>query len=264
MQFAEGCGVLSSMPKLEYRGETASKRVSRWLVWWMHRRLLEVSFQETPHVFLASRVGGDINTLMSMGVVSDQIWAVDKDRKQCVPLYHRMGRQGFRVFNRKVEDVVDDFSVSNGIRSVYLDFCGTLDGEMQATLQRVVPRMRAGSVVSVTFIRGREQLEIRNREAFLLRLIQGASRHRVSLSQVITYMSNNSDGKGSPMATLTFYVGKKATTVSRFDLTGHSELDLAQLAASKSTCRKLWAAECARAAKGRRAALKAWATRRAA
>ena len=220
-----------------YRGETDSKRVARWLVWSCHQRLLGKYFVTNPNVFLASRIGGDIDTLLEMGVSPDCVWAVEFSREQCEPLFAKAKKKGFRVFLEKIQAVVERLAESESIRSVYLDYCGNLCGTRSST-QRVMVKMAPGSVVSITLFLGRELDGTVDREAALIKQLRAATKHRVTLVQSIRYMSDDEASKGSAMQTWTFFIGDiPSRSKLRFDLT---KLDVSTLAKSEKEVRKLW------------------------
>ena len=202
-----------------YKGETLSKAAARQLIWWQHERLLGfIAFRRVPHVFLASRIAGDVEALRGMGVAPDKIWAVESDAVEYEQLFDRHKKEKFRLFTRKVEEVLDDDNnKAECFQSVYLDFCGNIQGTAR-TRRRVVSKLPAGSVLSITNFLGRETEHVENRETALLADVRKHTLHPVSLVQSVSYTSTN-DMKGSAMTTWTFVLG---TTPSRgkirFDL----------------------------------------------
>jgi hypothetical protein len=210
-----------------YRGETAFKRITRVLVWQQHRHLLTPrGFKKTPHIFLASRFAGDVTTLKDMGVAGPNIWAVEKDEEQYVPLFDRCKLEGFHVYPQKVETVIAGHPTSN-IRSVYLDYCGNLQGT-RGTTRRVVSLLPAGSVLSVTLFLGRELERPEDRESALLRYIRQHTQHQTTVVQSILYPSNHQkDNKASPMGAWTLYLGPLASRAKmRFDLHQYSSSEV--------------------------------------
>jgi hypothetical protein len=242
-----------------YRGETDSKKVSRVCVWSQHLRVLGRDFFDTPHAFLASRVAGDAETLLTMGVPALNIWAVDKDETEVNHLLKQ--NPDWRVFDLKVENVIEQHAVTSpiaphGVRSVYLDFCGNLQG-MAQPIRRVLAPLSANSVVSITLFLGREQTSLDEaREALLLRQIQEYTPHRVTLVQSVHYQSSS----GKPMETWTFALGNiPSRSKMRFDLAG---VDVSTLAASPSAIQAMWEEEKLRAERRSLGAVKANQSRR--
>lgn len=246
--------------RVPYRGETSGKNVARRFIWWAHELLLgAASFRrKTPHVFLASRIAGDVGTLLMMGVLPDHVWAVDIDKAQCEYLWGLRDTKGVRVINRNVASVVEKHALSDNIRSVFLDYCGNIHGTKKTT-QRVVAKLLPGSVVSITLMRGRETDGTTDREGALKAMLQEASPYRVTLVQTVSYMSEDGTSKGSAMETWTFYIGPlKSRSKTRFDLTKE---DLVGLAASEKATRDLWEARHKQSAKRSQAAVQANITR---
>ena len=211
--------------RVEYKGETPGKAVARDLVWMQHQRLLGARvFKTSPHIFLASRIAGDVQVLRDMGVPPSHIWAVEKDRAQYEPLLERREKEGFKLFPQKVESVIYGHTNSD-LRSVYLDFCGNLQGTA-STIRRVAPCLPADSVLTVTLFLGREHDRPENREAALLRGVQKSAHHGATLVQSILYSSiTEGNLKGSPMGTWTFYLGHlPSRSKMRFDLHGVKNL----------------------------------------
>lgn len=252
------------MPRIEYKGETPSKNVARILVWQQHLRLLKpATFKATPHVFLASRVAGDVATLQDMGVPPKHIWAVEKDRGQYQQLLQRRKEEGFCLFPEKVEAVMRKHTASN-IRSVYLDYCGNLDGTASTT-RRVVARLPSHSALSVTLFLGREHEQPEDREVALLRSIRDQSPHQVTVVQSILYTSSYFDTtKSSPMGTWTFYIGPMNSRARmRFNLNVYSSDEVKQLSATPDAVTDLWLATLKRTKTRSKAAAKANVTRAA-
>lgn len=221
--------------RFRYRGETPGKGVSRWLIWWQHQRQLGARFYETPHAFLASRIVGDVRPLLAMGVPEDWIWAIDSDPIEFKYVIELARAQGYSAFGDSVEIVTERFA--GEISSLYLDFCGNLQGSAKV-LRRVLPTLPAECVVTVTLFLGREQYNVGDREVALLRQMRVGAKHHVELVQSVAYSS------GSPMMTWTFYLGKHyAKGTMRFDLNCIMPDKLAELADSEDATRALWLAE---------------------
>ncbi len=239
-----------------YYGETPSKSIARRFVWWQHQNLLGPSFALTPHVFLASRVAGDVVDLRTLNVKPDNIWAVDVDPTACRALYPRM-REGFRVFNKSVEVLLENPPrTRHPIRSVFLDFCGTMDGRSRTTIDRVLQRLPRGSALTITQIRGRERETIRNRSRYMTDLVTSSTSQPTSLVQTVTYQSS----QHAPMGIWTFYVGSPVPLRADFDISRYERAQIDDLT-NMAKCRAFWLAG-SKAKNAHEAALKANATRR--
>jgi len=240
-----------------YYGETPSKSIVRRFVWWQHQALLGKNFNKTPHVFLASRVAGDVGELRNLGIKPDDVWAVDADPQACRALYTRMDRECFRVFNKPVEILLENPPrTAHPIRSVFLDFCGTMDGRSKTTVDRVLKRLPVGSVVTITQMRGRERETIRNRDRYMRALVEASAAHPVSLVQTIAYQSS----KRSPMGVWTFYLGSPVPFVTKVDISRYTKTQVTGLT-TEGACRSFWQAA-SKTSSPHEAAVKANATRR--
>ena len=199
-----------------YRGDTPAKTRCRKLVWGLHKRLLGEAFLSTPHVFTASRFGGDIEVLLKKGVPPDNVWAVDTDQEAVRDLIPLKKQRGFRLFPRNITQVVQQ---NPSVQSVYLDLCGHLKGrDTRMSITETVRSLPRGSVLSVTLLRGREQNLHMDREQELIGLIQQHTKHPVTLLQALSYLSNDHKSKGSPMITWTFVLREHKSKVRRVDL----------------------------------------------
>lgn len=247
------------MTKRSYRGETSSKTVTRSLVWWQHRRLLGSSFKVTPHVFLASRTGKDAEFLLDEGVNPKLVWAVENSRPEYLPLMALRQKRGFVLHTRLIENVMGKHAEAADIRSLFLDYCGTVEGTRDTT-QQAVSCMPRNSVVSVTVLRGRElSKSSESRERQLLGQLRSATPHRVTLTQTVRYVSESADTLGSSMETLTFFLGD---TSGRGKLKFTLSREVVQGLESPHAIRALWEASVGRALRRRQAAIQANKTRR--
>lgn len=242
--------------KPRYRGDTPNKIKARELTWRVHARVLQELFRQTPHVFLASKVGGDIQVLLDLHVEPDMIWAVDHDRDVVVVLLEKRKKQKqpFRVFGLPIQTVFRGSEAAKfTIRSVYLDLCGNLESKnTRQAIQSVVKKLPPLSIISITLFRGRERVgeRFKDREAALTQLVRSHSSHPVTLIQTIVYMSRDKTTKGSPMEVWSFVIGAKTRhKVKRYNL--DKPVNQKSRDRSKISPRSL-------------AAYKAWETRRAA
>lgn len=249
------------MTNLAFKGETPAKKVNRAFVWLQHRRLLKPrTFLNTPHVFLASRCAGDVDTLLGMKVPPENVWAVEKDRDEYEHLFERQDRQKFSLYTEKVELVAARFK--SELRSVYLDYCGNLQGT-KGTTARVVSRLPPRTALSVTVFLGREHNAPVDREAALLQEIRAHTHHAVTLVQSVLYVSLDSATYSSPMGTWTFYLGPwPSRSKMQFDLTSYSTGELKRLVSSQGLVSSLWEEKLAVCQIRSRAATQANITRR--
>lgn len=224
-----------------YKGESPGKAITRGLVWQRHKQLLGPAFTSSPHVFLASRIAGDIKALRDMGVPAANVWAVEKDREQYQQLFERRRKEGFRLFTEKIETTMTGHRDA-GVRSVYLDYCGNIHGTANTT-RRVIALLPKGSVLSITLFLGREHHPIpKDRETALLTQLRDNTAHPVTLVQSIYYHSYSSETMGSPMGTWTFQIGPSTVPAVRLDLRGHSTGETRRLAETPAEVERLWQA----------------------
>jgi len=249
------------MTSIAYKGETPAKSVNRNLVWFQHQRLLKPSvFATHPHVFLASRCAGDVNTLLAMGVPAENVWAVEKDHNEYRHLLDSQEKQKFTLYTEKVELVAQRFP--SKLHSVYLDYCGNLEGTRRTT-ERVVSRLPARTALSVTLFLGREQNTPEDREAALFQKIRQSTEHVVTLVQSVLYVSLDTTTYHSAMGTWTFYLGPWASrSKMKFNLTTYSTKDLKQLSSDPVAVADLWKEKLLAAKVRSKAAVKANQTRR--
>lgn len=197
-----------------YRGDSPGKAVNREMVWLQHQAMLGDDFSQLPHVFLASKYACDIDMLSSMKVPLRNIWAVEKDSEQ----YRSLRDKGnIKIYTMSIEEVSNKYP--QHMRSVYLDFCGNLQGARK-TINKVINNVPPNSVVSITLFKGREYKMKGKREANLLKIIGESSKHPYHLVQKIAYKSTTEKSKGSLMQTWTIYFGSLEHSCGmKFDLT---------------------------------------------
>jgi hypothetical protein len=198
-------------------------------------------FKTTPHMFLASREAGDVNVLRELGVPVLNIYAVEKERGEFEHLFDRQEREGWRLFTQMVEAVLARH-VGKGIFSVFLDYCGNLDGTAETTRQ-VLALLPVNSVLTITLFLGREQIETGDREAALFRFLREHTQHQVTLVQSVLYTSGDATKKWSPMGSWTFYIGPLPSRAKmRFNLSAYPFNEVQRLAASPEAVTDLWGA----------------------
>jgi len=137
-----------------YRGDSYGKRVARPFFWRTVQRMLGDRFFLGKHLVLASKDGGDIRQLLSMGILPSDIVAVDLDASaidECRRLFPDISyEQG------DVAEVVRRYKRS--LRSAYLDFCGPWGSKIRETSESVLlAGMGDRSVIGLTFMAGREK-----------------------------------------------------------------------------------------------------------
>ena len=225
------------MSRGEYKGCTPGKALNRHLVWLQHLHQIGDSvFESSPHAFLASRYGGDIPILIGMGVQPHNVYAIEKEWSQYKHLIDRQEVEGFSLYTEKVESVIRD----NPVQSVYLDFCGNIQGMSEATA-KVVKCLPSHTALSITLFIGREHGKVDDREGVLLKLVRAHTKHQVTLVQSVSYRSSYGKDLGSLMGTWTFYLGRSVCRAKmRFDLTKMSDGHLNSIVSSPEGVKTFW------------------------
>src|SRR5271166_4891614 len=89
-----------------YRGESIAKKAVRVCKWLDTATCLGQQFCKVRHIFLASRVAGDVSTLSAMKIPAPLIWAVERDQIERQQMIERLLSLGVRVFPGNIADVV--------------------------------------------------------------------------------------------------------------------------------------------------------------
>jgi hypothetical protein len=137
-----------------YRGDSWEKRVARVWYWEIVQQELGPRFSTGTHLVLASQDGGDVATLLAMGVRPDNIVACDTrgDALEAAKARHSADVHWFHG------DVADAAArVGRRAASVFLDFCGHPTESKLATTRLVVDAcLGDGTILGLEFARGRE------------------------------------------------------------------------------------------------------------
>lgn len=112
-----------------YKGDTPSKKQARVLYWTIIRdRLGNAAFKKGPYLVIAGKEGGDVSTLLAMGVEPTAIHAVDVNRHDLAASAARFKGSGvvFKVAEFK------DAHVKFGMREyacAFIDMCAPIRNE---------------------------------------------------------------------------------------------------------------------------------------
>jgi hypothetical protein len=220
-----------------YRGDTFHKRIVRICKWLDTERSLGEKFRTFRHPFLASHTGADAKILLAMGVLPDNIWAVDSDREEYGPLLP-LQDMGVRVFGEDITHVINRFA-QDQIGSVFLDYLGECSTKsIERTTRSVISQLPAGSVVSLTHIRGREKSGLesdKERERIITGIVGSSTKHPISLTQYLAYQSRDANTNGSPMLTMSYHLVKSNRQVERLDLSNYDDAYLLRMAKEQAT-----------------------------
>lgn len=192
---------------MPYKGDTEEKATIRPIMWENVRRVMGKAFYRCRHLFLAYR-GADALTLLDMDVLPDNVWAIERNTRECRELF-KLRSLGIRIFDRDIVVVVSKFGSTEPM-SVFLDYLGTVSGRENTTCtQTVVSHLREGSVITLTHTRSRDVYTSRSeRESHVMRTVKAATKYDVVLVQSIAYQSRNENSHGMPMLTMSYYIGK--------------------------------------------------------
>ena len=144
------------MTRDTYKGESPAKKLVRAMYWWRVRSVLGWQrFIASKHLVLASREGGDIGVLQSLGVPNANIIAVEYNAEAA-----RACKQKFPEIVIVVEDA---FAVAkrraDKLGSVFFDLCSPIDTVLIERLLPFVRLMQRGAVLGVAGLRGRERAD---------------------------------------------------------------------------------------------------------
>lgn len=136
-----------------YRGDIDAKRLARYDYWRGVRGWMGDDFTSSRHLVLASEYGGDISTLLGMGVASENIFAVDIDpvaAERC-----RLKFAGVDVVADDVESVIRR-RPRGYFGSIFLDFCSWFTPAVRRRCAAAALHVPPGGVFGVGVMRGRE------------------------------------------------------------------------------------------------------------
>ncbi len=148
---------------ITYKGESPAKKILRYRYWCEVRDLLKERFFSGKHLVLASQEGGDLSTLIWLGVDPTNIIAIDRNRAALAAVkkkYHEHGVTFVHgdVFDFKAPKRKKAKAKSTNIVSAFFDFCSPTSVDL---MNRVVRWSRSNlstdSVVGVAVLRGRER-----------------------------------------------------------------------------------------------------------
>ena len=135
-----------------YKGDSDGKKMARCVCWQYVFQELGVS--DGRFFTLASRLGGDVSCLLGSGVTVDRILAAERNAEAAMACGERW--PGLRVI---VGDALDVFLANDPktFDCCMLDFCGPLGVDVLACFARCAAVMRAGAMIVIGFMRGRER-----------------------------------------------------------------------------------------------------------
>ena len=142
-----------------YKGESPSKKYARYMCWLSIAEDFDTEkFRSGKHLVLASREGGDISTLLGMGVHPKSIIAVEHSASAAHAAQEKYPQ--VRVVCRDVVKMAQE--CKRTLSSAYLDFCGTATAATITRIRQVVLHgLKDDAYLAVTVLSGREQGELR-------------------------------------------------------------------------------------------------------
>lgn len=199
-----------------YKGETLAKKAVRICKWLGTKKLQGEKFKQNSHLFLSSKVGGDISSLRALSVPYNKIYPTDIDLEEMLLVSDIMEKKGMHPFEGcDISNVVEGLPE---VLSVYLDYTGTCktycrdfqEKDIANTTKRVVSCVDKGGVVTLTHTRSRDGMSSdEHRRHVITSFVSQHSSYKVTPYEYIQYFSKDLiTGKGSPMFTMSFYMGK--------------------------------------------------------
>jgi hypothetical protein len=155
------------MSPITYKGESDAKKLLRFSYWSEARDLLEDRFFTGRHLVLSSQEGGDISTLLWMGVDPKNIIAVDTNKNALDAAKDKYKEYEVPFIHGNVFDLdVRPKKKKNGrttpaVVSAFFDFCAPLSIEM---IDKVVVWTRINlstdAALGIAVLRARERDEV--------------------------------------------------------------------------------------------------------
>lgn len=143
----------SSKSRSTYRGDSQTKKSARLRVWEVIRLALPKEFMQGPHVFLASKEGGDASTLRGMDVPDSAMLAVDCD----AAALREFERRYPEIPNRNTDVAYALRDMEKTPASIFLDFSSQVSDQTFNKVQFALRHLEKGKVLACTFAIGREK-----------------------------------------------------------------------------------------------------------
>lgn len=138
-----------------YKGESPAKKLARVAFW--DKTLTNLRRHEVRGGFLvlASREGGDISTLLALGVRPEGIIGVDINKEaadECQKKFPQV-----KIIHGDVCDVAAQ--ATDQVAALFLDFCGPISPSLTKTLWRSAQRAcKMNAIIGIGLLRGRERV----------------------------------------------------------------------------------------------------------
>lgn len=141
-----------------YKGESPTKKFARFFFWRdVMREYGREAFSQSHHVFLASRIGGDVSVLSALGVPQTRMWAVERDADAAAEFHQRW--PGVTLFIGDIADVIEHETRAGWKPlTVFMDFCAPPCAETIDCVRRVSNAMPEWSTIGMAHMRGREPI----------------------------------------------------------------------------------------------------------
>lgn len=137
-----------------YRGESFGKKAARLSFWEKALSVLQEKDLPIRALVLASREGGDISTLLGLGVPRESIVAVDIDRFAVQSCLEKWGPP---VLHMSLEEAIERHK-DEPFTVIHADFCNVVSAKLVNSLARVITRgVRCDTLIGVVIKRGREK-----------------------------------------------------------------------------------------------------------
>lgn len=143
-----------SEPVTTYRGDSHAKKSARLRVWELIQKTIgRTAFRQGPHLFLASREGGDASVLRGLGVLDRALLAVDIDAHALQEFHKHYPNVPCR--NQDVAYVMSEYN--RKLESAFLDFSSQVNENTLNKVRFALRAIKPNGVLACTFAIGREK-----------------------------------------------------------------------------------------------------------
>lgn len=138
-----------------YKGESVGKKIARDTFWRMvvDHQARSRSRDSLQYIVLASREGGDVSVLQSLGVPSRNIMAVDRESSALNEFKRRWPDAS--TYHGDVSDALRKFG--RAAHGALLDFCSELTQDVLDATLIAKDMLPLNAAIGVAFMRGREK-----------------------------------------------------------------------------------------------------------
>ncbi len=212
-----------------YRGDSQTKKSARLRVWEIIRLAVPKEFLQGPHVFLASKEGGDASTLRGMDVPDSAMLAVDCDAAALRDFEQRYPE----VPNRNTDIAHALRDMKRAPASIFLDFSSQVSDQAFSKVRSALHHLEKGKVLACTFAIGREKHWNGNGEAPCeerIRMVESFVQQELGYQpRVLLRLRYTSESPTGPGSSLMFVVVFQMTPSKKGDSAELKEIGVQDL-----------------------------------